>query len=101
MLCWLSEQSLDPRRKYLVKHTTRIVKALVARIEYRVDINTLNHQAADTLKMNDIGRVSLKCSSLWYATPISAIMPRAALLSLMKSQQYRCCGHDLPGKRLI
>ena len=41
MLCWLSEQSLDPRRKYLVKHTTRIVKALVSRIDYRVDINTL------------------------------------------------------------
>ncbi|SOD41374.1 sulfate adenylyltransferase subunit CysN [Nitrosovibrio sp. Nv4] len=60
MLCWLSEQSLDPRRKYLIKHTTRTVKALVSRIDYRVDINTLNHEAADTLKMNDIGRVSLK-----------------------------------------
>ncbi len=60
MLCWLSEQSLDPRRKYLVKHTTRVVKALVARIDYRVDINTLNHIPADTLKMNDIGRVMLR-----------------------------------------
>ncbi|MEO6825536.1 MAG: sulfate adenylyltransferase subunit CysN [Nitrosospira sp.] len=60
MLCWLSEQSLDPRRKYLIKHTTRIVKALVARIDYRVDVNTLNHEAANTLKMNDIGRVALK-----------------------------------------
>ena len=46
--------------KYLVKHTTRAVKALVPRIDYRVDINTLNHEAADTLKMNDIGRVALK-----------------------------------------
>ena len=60
MLCWLSEQSLDPRRKYLVKHTTRVVKALVTRIDYRVDINTLNHEAVETLKMNDIGRVALK-----------------------------------------
>jgi sulfate adenylyltransferase subunit 1 len=60
MLCWLSEQSLDPRRKYLVKQTTRIVKALVSRIDYRVDINTLRHEGAETLKMNDIGRVALK-----------------------------------------
>jgi sulfate adenylyltransferase subunit 1 len=60
MLCWLSEQSLDPRRKYLIKHTTRTVKALISRIEYRVDINTLNHETVDSLKMNDIGRVSLK-----------------------------------------
>ncbi len=61
MLCWLSEQSLDPRRKYLVKQTTRIVKALVSRIDYRVDINTLDaDEGAETLKMNDIGRVALK-----------------------------------------
>ena len=60
MLCWLAEQGLDPRRKYLIKHTTRTVKALVSRIEYRVDVNTLKHETADTLKMNDIGRVLIK-----------------------------------------
>jgi sulfate adenylyltransferase subunit 1 len=60
ILCWLSEQSLDPRRKYLIKQTTRTVKALISRIEYRVDVNTLKHETADTLKMNDIGRVLIK-----------------------------------------
>jgi sulfate adenylyltransferase subunit 1 len=60
MLCWLAEESLDPRRKYLVKQTTRAVKALISRIAYRVDINTLKHESADTLKMNDIGRVLVK-----------------------------------------
>ncbi|MBA4142073.1 MAG: sulfate adenylyltransferase subunit CysN [Nitrosospira sp.] len=60
MLCWLSEQSLDLRRKYLIKHTTRIVKALFTRIEYRVDVNALNREPVDTLNMNDIGRVLLK-----------------------------------------
>lgn len=60
MLCWLSEQSLDPRRKYLIKHSTRLVKAVISRIEYRLDINTLKHEGADILKMNDIARVSLK-----------------------------------------
>jgi sulfate adenylyltransferase subunit 1 len=60
MMCWLSEQALDPKRKYLVKHTTRIVKALVSQINYRVDVNTLNREAVDIFKMNDIGRVTLK-----------------------------------------
>src|SRR5687768_4526821 len=60
MLCWLSDQNLDSRRKYLIKHTTRTVKAMVSRIDYRLDINSLNHEPAETLKMNDIGRVSLK-----------------------------------------
>jgi sulfate adenylyltransferase subunit 1 len=59
ILCWLSEQALDPKRKYLIKHSTRIVKALVKQIDYRVDVNTLNHETVDTLKMNDIGQVKL------------------------------------------
>ena len=59
ILCWLSETALDPKRKYLLKHSTRIVKAGVSKIDYRVDINTLNHEAIDTLKMNDIGCVEL------------------------------------------
>jgi sulfate adenylyltransferase subunit 1 len=59
ILCWLSETDLDPKRKYLLKHSTRIVKAGVSKIDYRVDINTLNHETVDTLKMNDIGYVEL------------------------------------------
>lgn len=60
MLCWLSEQAFDPGRKYIVKHTTRMVKGLVARIDYRVDINTMSHEVANTLAMNDIVRIGIK-----------------------------------------
>lgn len=60
ILCWLSEQPLDPRRKYIIKHTTRMVKGLVSQIDYRVDVNTLNHESTDSLKMNDIARVVMK-----------------------------------------
>lgn len=60
MLCWLSEQPSDPGRKYLIKQTARIVKAIISRIDYRVDVNTLNHEPANTLKMNDIAYVGLK-----------------------------------------
>jgi len=59
ILCWLSEVALDPKRKYLLKHSARIVKAGVSKIDYKVDINTLSHEAVDTLKMNDIGCVEL------------------------------------------
>ncbi|MCP5244624.1 MAG: sulfate adenylyltransferase subunit CysN [Burkholderiales bacterium] len=60
MVCWLSEQSLDPGRKYLIKHTTRIVKAVINRIDYRVDVNTMDHESVQTLKMNDIAHVGIK-----------------------------------------
>jgi len=60
MLCWLSEQPLDPARKYLIKHTTRIVKAMIGRIDYRVDVNTMKHESTEQLKMNDIAHVGIK-----------------------------------------
>ena len=60
MLCWLSESPLDLRRKYIIKHTTRVVKCVISRLAYRVDVNTLAQHDTPTLNMNDIARVLLK-----------------------------------------
>ncbi len=60
MVCWLGEQPLDPRRRLLVKHTTRSVKGAVSHIHHRVDINTLERAPADALRMNDIARVAIR-----------------------------------------
>jgi len=60
MLCWLAETPLDKNRKYLVKHTTRTAKSLFSRLDYRVDVNTLEQHSTDILNMNDIARVAMK-----------------------------------------
>ena len=60
MVCWLAETPLSPARTYLVRHTTREVKAKVAKIDYRLDVNTLEQEATNGLAMNDIARVTLK-----------------------------------------
>lgn len=60
MLCWLSETPLDKKRKYQVKHTTRTVKCLFSSIDYRVDVNTLEHHDSMALGMNDVARVGMK-----------------------------------------
>ena len=47
--------------KYRLRHTTRLVKALVSGIQYRVDPNTLEKQRGSAeLQQNDIARISLK-----------------------------------------
>ena len=58
-ICWLSEEPLDMRRKYWLKHTTRQVGARVIKIDTLLDINTQERRAADALKLNDIATVSL------------------------------------------
>jgi sulfate adenylyltransferase subunit 1 len=61
-LCWLSEEAFNRSRRYLVKHGARTVKAIINAPQYRVNVNTLAREQADTLALNDIGRVSIKTS---------------------------------------
>ena len=69
MLCWLSETPLDLNRRYVLRHNTREVKALVTGIEHRLDINTLQRESGTSLQMNDIGRVSFKLAQALSADP--------------------------------
>ena len=60
-ICWLSEQPLDTRRKYLVKHTTKTVKVWLTRVEYHVDVNASQLVGGlNSMQMNDIARVGIK-----------------------------------------
>jgi sulfate adenylyltransferase subunit 1 len=58
-VCWLSEEPLDLRRKYWIKHGTKQTSAKVKTIESLLDINTQERREASGLKLNDIARVSL------------------------------------------
>jgi sulfate adenylyltransferase subunit 1 len=60
-LCWLDTAALQTGRKYVIKHTTRVAKAIVQRVVHALDINALRHdESAGTLKLNEIGRVAIK-----------------------------------------
>jgi sulfate adenylyltransferase large subunit len=58
-LVWMDQRPLDVNRRYLLKHTSHTVPAIVSLIDHRVDLNALRHEPAVTLRMNDIGAVSL------------------------------------------
>lgn len=58
-VCWLSEEPLDLRRRYWLKHTTRQVAAKVSSIDTLLDINTQERRPASTLHLNDIARITI------------------------------------------
>ena len=60
VLVWMHAQPLDPHKIYVLKHTTKTVRARVNHIRHRVDINTLEHVPAAKLDLNEIGAVDLK-----------------------------------------
>jgi bifunctional enzyme CysN/CysC len=61
MVCWFNERPLQPRGKYVIKHTTRTARCLVRDLHYRLEVNTLHRdETSGMLSMNDMGRVSLR-----------------------------------------
>lgn len=59
-LCWPSAQPMDRARTYLIRHTTREVRAKLVAIDHRLDVNTQERQPAERLAMNDIARVRFR-----------------------------------------
>jgi len=58
-LVWMVEQEMLPGRHYLVKVGARTVGATFDRLKYQVNVNSLEHVAAATLHLNEIGVVNV------------------------------------------
>lgn len=58
-VCWMSDEPLDLRRKYWIKHGTRQTGAKVTKVDSILDINTQQRHPAEGLKLNDIARIAL------------------------------------------
>lgn len=61
MLCWLNEKSLRVGTKFITRHATREVNALVNKIHYKIDIQNLRRmEGEESLGVNDIGRIQIR-----------------------------------------
>ena len=56
---WMHEDQLLPGRPYLMKIGPRTVGVSISDLKYRIDVNTLDHLAASTLHLNEIGVATL------------------------------------------
>ena len=59
MVVWMADEALVPGRQYIVKHGARQVVGHVSTLRYRVDVNTLQHESASQLALNEIGRAEI------------------------------------------
>jgi bifunctional enzyme CysN/CysC len=71
MVCWMvSDKPLTPRSRFIVKHTSRTVKAIVKDLHYRIDVNTLHRdESAGQLGLNEVGRVTLRLTQPIFCDP--------------------------------
>ncbi|CAN5431932.1 sulfate adenylyltransferase subunit CysN [soil metagenome] len=56
---WMHEDAMLPGRPYLMKIGTRTVGVTLGNPKYRIDVNNLDHLAANTLELNEIGVCNL------------------------------------------
>jgi bifunctional enzyme CysN/CysC len=61
-VCWMDERSsLAVGRSYLLKQSTRTVRATMESLQYRLDVNGLRRDdTVSALELNEIGRVSFR-----------------------------------------
>ncbi|WP_017430073.1 sulfate adenylyltransferase subunit CysN [Vreelandella jeotgali] len=62
-IVWMHEDALTPGRLYDFKLATRDLSGQVRAIDYQVDVNTLEHHAADSLELNTIARCEVELTA--------------------------------------
>ncbi|MDG5467696.1 sulfate adenylyltransferase subunit CysN [Deltaproteobacteria bacterium IMCC39524] len=54
-LVWMHEDALLPGRSYLLKAGSATVPAHISALKHKVNVNTLQHEPAKTLELNEVG----------------------------------------------
>src|SRR5919109_1846798 len=71
-ICWMGESPARVGGRYLLKHTTRTERVRLEIVRETLDVADLTARAgADSLGLNDIARVSLRCASELVFDPYS------------------------------
>jgi sulfate adenylyltransferase subunit 1 len=64
LLCWLDDKPLQQGNKYLLQHNSRLVRAMVRDIAYKLDVNTLQQQSIEGgIKLNEVVKATIKTAA--------------------------------------
>ncbi|WP_199611298.1 sulfate adenylyltransferase subunit CysN [Flocculibacter collagenilyticus] len=58
-LIWMAEEGLSLKKTYDFKLATQTSSGKVSKVAHRIDVNTLEHNDAETLALNEIGEVNI------------------------------------------
>jgi bifunctional enzyme CysN/CysC len=61
-LIWMYDEPMLPGRPYWMKIGTQLINATITDLKYMVNVNTLEHMAAKTLGLNEIGVCNINLS---------------------------------------
>jgi sulfate adenylyltransferase large subunit len=62
-IVWMDEKTMVPGRQYVIKLATRAVSGSISAINYRIDVNTLEHHDATELQLNEIASCTVSVNA--------------------------------------
>ncbi len=68
-LLWMGDEPMLPGRPYIIKAGTRQVPGSLDALKHKVNVNTMEHVAAKTLELNEIGVCNLELDAPIAFTP--------------------------------
>ena len=58
-LVWMDEEPMDRSKQFFLKANTNTTRATISAIDYRIDVNTMEHLSGADFKLNEIGQVQI------------------------------------------
>ena len=71
-ILWMDDAELTVGKNFLIKLGTRQIPGILSKIEYKIDINTGEHEAATTLRKNEIALASIAVTEPIVLAPFAA-----------------------------
>lgn len=72
MVCWLNEKPMVLGGKYIIRHTTSELRGIIRQVDYKVNINNLQHDEEDkSVGLNEIARIRIRTSKPIFYDPYS------------------------------
>jgi sulfate adenylyltransferase subunit 1 len=70
MLCWMNQNPLKEGNRYFLKHTTNDLKCIISKVNYVLNINTLEKQENEkSVRLNDIACVEIRTTKPLFFDP--------------------------------
>lgn len=74
LLCWLDDKPLQAGNRYYLQHNSRLVRAVVRTIDYKLDVNSLQqHPVEGTVQLNEVVKATIKTASPLVYDPFDKI----------------------------
>jgi adenylyl-sulfate kinase len=69
MLVWMDEKPMDPNVNFFLKHANNTTRMRIDKIQYKIDVNTLQKSSIDHFELNEIGRVVITTNKAIFFDP--------------------------------